>query len=85
MTAWKAWAEKHQDAVVGMGGPLGKTKKITQRGIADMSNEVGAYMVFARTSHKPLRSFRKPSALHDLPRRIRGGNAGPAHTDCLTQ
>jgi hypothetical protein len=25
-------------------------------------------------------AFRKPSALHNLPWRIRGGNAGPAHT-----
>jgi len=28
-----------------MGGPLGKTKKITQRGIEDTSNELSAYMV----------------------------------------
>ena len=27
IAAWKAWAEKHQSAIVGMGGPLGKTKK----------------------------------------------------------
>jgi hypothetical protein len=27
IAAWKAWAEKHQAAIVGMGGPLGKTKK----------------------------------------------------------
>jgi hypothetical protein len=52
MIAWKAWAEKHQDAVVGMGGPLGKTKKITERGIADVSNEMGAYMVIRADSHQ---------------------------------
>jgi hypothetical protein len=45
IAAWKAWAEKHQAAIVGMGGPLGKTKKVSQRGIEDTSNEVGAYMV----------------------------------------
>jgi hypothetical protein len=33
IAAWKAWVEKHQDAIVAMGGPLGKTKKITQRGM----------------------------------------------------
>src|SRR5437899_784230 len=35
MAAWKAWAEKHHAAIVSMGGPLGKTKKVTQRGIDD--------------------------------------------------
>ena len=25
IAAWRAWAEKHRAAIVGMGGPLGKT------------------------------------------------------------
>jgi len=29
IAAWKAWAEKHRAAIVGMGGPLGKTKKVS--------------------------------------------------------
>ena len=28
IAAWKAWVQKHQAAIIGMGGPLGKTKKI---------------------------------------------------------
>ena len=52
IAAWKAWVEKHQDAIVGMGGPLGKTKKVTQRGIEDLSNEMGAYMVVRAESHE---------------------------------
>src|SRR5262249_38164547 len=51
IAAWKAWAEKHQAAIVGMGGPLGKTKKVSQRGIEDTSNEMGAYMVVRADSH----------------------------------
>ena len=50
--AWKAWVEKHQAAIVGMGGPLGKTKKVTQRGIEDVSNEMGAYTVVRAESHE---------------------------------
>src|SRR5215472_9584856 len=50
--ALPAWAEKHQSAVVGMGGPLGKTKKVSQRGIEDTSNEMGAYMVVRADSHE---------------------------------
>src|SRR3989449_10089361 len=52
IAAWKAWAEKHQSAIVGMGGPLGKTKKVSQRGIEDTSNEMGAYMVVRADSHE---------------------------------
>jgi hypothetical protein len=52
MAAWKAWMEKQQGAVVAMGGPLGKTKKVSQRGIEDTSNELGAFMVLRGDSHE---------------------------------
>ena len=52
IAAWKAWVEKYQSAIVGMGGPLGKTKKITQRGIKDVSNEMGAFTVVRAESHE---------------------------------
>ena len=52
MASWKAWVEKHQGAIVGMGGPLGKTKKVTPRGIADISNEMGAFTVVRADSHE---------------------------------
>ena len=52
IAAWKAWVEKHHAAVSAMGGPLGKTKKITGRGIADVSNEMGAFMVVRAESHE---------------------------------
>ena len=31
IAAWKAWAERHQAAVVEMGGPLGKRRRYSQR------------------------------------------------------
>jgi hypothetical protein len=52
MAAWKSWVEKHQGAIVGMGGPLGKTKKVTQRGIEDTSNEMGAFTLVRAVSHE---------------------------------
>lgn len=52
MAAWKAWIEKHQASIVAMGGPLGKTKKITERGIEDVSNEMGGFMVVQAESHE---------------------------------
>ena len=52
MAAWKAWAEKHHAAIISMGGPLGKTKKVTQRGIDDVSNDMGAFTVVRADSHE---------------------------------
>ena len=52
MAAWKAWAEKHRVATVSMGGPLGKTKKVTQRGIDDTTNDMGAFTVVRADSHE---------------------------------
>ena len=52
MAAWKAWVQKHQGAIVAMGGPLGKTKKITQRGIEDISNDLGAFTVVRAESNE---------------------------------
>jgi hypothetical protein len=52
IAAWKAWVEKHQGAIVAMGGPLGKTKKITQRGIEDVSNDLGAFTVVRAESNE---------------------------------
>ena len=52
IAAWKAWVEKHHAAIVSMGGPLGKTKKVTQRGIDDSSNDMGAFTVVRADSHE---------------------------------
>ena len=52
MAAWKAWVERNHAAVSAMGGPLGKTKKITARGIEDVSNEMGGFMVVRADSHE---------------------------------
>ena len=52
ISAWKAWVEKHHAAIVAMGGPLGKTKKVSQRGIDDTSNDMGAFTVIRADSHE---------------------------------
>ena len=52
MAAWKAWVERHHDSIVSMGGPLGKTKKVTDRGIDDTSNHIGAFTVVRADSHE---------------------------------
>ncbi len=52
MAAWKAWVDRNQKVIVAMGGPLGKTKKVTQRGIDDTSNALGAFTVVHADSHE---------------------------------
>ncbi len=51
IAAWHGWVEKHQAAIVSMGGPLGKTKKVSQEGIFDTSNQMGAFTVVRAESH----------------------------------
>lgn len=52
MAAWKAWAEKHQAVIASMGGPLGRTKRASERGIEDVTNEMAAYAVVRADSHE---------------------------------
>jgi hypothetical protein len=52
MAAWMAWAKKHQAAIVSMGGPLGKTKKVSHRGTEDAGNDMGAFTVVRADSHE---------------------------------
>jgi hypothetical protein len=57
MAAWKAWVEKHQASIVGMGGPLGKTKKASSRGVEDTRNEIAAFTVVRADSHEAAASL----------------------------
>ncbi len=52
IAAWKGWVEKHHAAIVTMGGPLGKTKKVAAGGVADISNQMSAFTVVRADSHE---------------------------------
>lgn len=52
IAAWKAWVEKHQPSIVALGGPLGKTKKVSASGIEDISNLLSGYTVVRADSHE---------------------------------
>ncbi|HDR9249300.1 YciI family protein [Burkholderia vietnamiensis] len=51
MAAWHAWVDRHRDAIVELGGPLGKTKRIDARGVADTANALGAFTIVRAASH----------------------------------
>ena len=42
---WMDWAKKNGDAIVDIGAPLGKTKRITADGVSDTKNEITAYSI----------------------------------------
>ncbi|MGQ0681667.1 hypothetical protein [Bradyrhizobium sp.] len=52
IAAWKAWVARHQGAILEMGGPLGKTKKVDARGVVDIANEMGGFTVVRAASHE---------------------------------
>ena len=52
IAAWKAWVEKHHGAILEMGGPLGKTKRVDAKGVADIANELGGFTVVRAASHE---------------------------------
>jgi hypothetical protein len=52
MGAWRAWVEHNQAAIVAMGGPLGKTKNVSQDGTRDISNAMAAFTVVRAESHE---------------------------------
>jgi hypothetical protein len=52
MTGWNAWREKHKDAVLDGGAPLGKTKTVTGSGITDSRNDLNYFMLIQAPSHE---------------------------------
>ena len=51
MPAWSAWMARHRDQIVESGGPLGKTKRVSAAGIADVQNNIAAYIVVEAEDH----------------------------------
>jgi hypothetical protein len=52
MEAWQKWVKTHEKAIVDQGAPLGKTKRISAKGISDTKNEIGAYTVVQAESQE---------------------------------
>ena len=45
IAAWQAWSEQHRAAIVAMGGPLGKTKRVDRQGTRDITHQLAAFTV----------------------------------------
>jgi hypothetical protein len=49
--AWHAWVDRHRSRIVETGAPLGKTKRVSKAGIADVRNNMTAYTVVSAETH----------------------------------
>jgi len=52
MDAWMKWGEDHAKSIVENGGPLGRTKRVTREGIADIRNNLAGYTVVEAESQE---------------------------------
>jgi hypothetical protein len=52
MDAWMRWAEKNKKALTELGAPLGKTRRVTDRGISAAKNEITGYSIVQAETHE---------------------------------
>jgi len=52
MEAWTSWGKENAAAIVDRGGPLGKTKRVSPKGITDINNAMAAYVIVQAESHE---------------------------------
>ena len=51
MRAWSEWGAKNAAVIVDQGGPLGKTKRVSSKGIVDGKNSMTGYVIVEAESH----------------------------------
>jgi hypothetical protein len=54
MDAWMAWSKSAASSIVDMGGPLGKSLRVTKGGAADFANDLGGFSVLQAESKEAL-------------------------------
>ena len=52
MKAWIDWGATHSAAIVDQGTPLGKTKRTSPEGVADIKNVMAGYVIVQAESHE---------------------------------
>lgn len=52
MGAWQNWMAENGKYIVDRGAPLGKTKRVTSNGVADIRNDLNWYLILEADSHE---------------------------------
>ena len=81
MDKWMKWTVENASAIVDLGSPLGKTKKINAEGVSDTRNRLTAYTIIQAEFSRCRRTLvRQSCALHRLSGRLCGGHGMPSDT-----
>jgi hypothetical protein len=51
MDDWMNWANAHKENIADLGAPLGKNKRVTKAGAADVRNEMAGFSILYADSH----------------------------------
>ena len=54
MDAWMTWSKKSAGSIVDMGGPLGKSLRVTPTGAAPSANDLGGFSILQAESKEAL-------------------------------
>ncbi|HEX7670610.1 MAG TPA: hypothetical protein VF395_13545 [Polyangiaceae bacterium] len=54
MDAWMAWSKKSAGSIVDMGGPLGKSLRVTKTAVSAATNDLGGYSILQAESKEAL-------------------------------
>ena len=83
MAAWSTWFDAHKKDVAEMGAPLGKTKTVSGRSVADSRNEMTGYtIVEARLPRRRREDVRRPPAPGDARARRSRWSKSPRSPAC---
>jgi hypothetical protein len=50
--AWMRWGSDHENSIVDVGTPLGKTKRVDAKGMSDTRNMMTGYVLIEAESHE---------------------------------
>jgi hypothetical protein len=59
MDAWMAWSKEAAASIVDMGGPLGKSLRVTPGGASPTKNDLGGYSILQAESKEALAATMK--------------------------
>ena len=85
MKAWGDWMTANSAAVVDQGGPLGKTKRTSADGVADIKNNIAGYVIVEAELHEAAaKLFEKHPHFAIFPGELGGDHAVPADSGAVT-
>lgn len=67
MDSWNAWMEKHKDAIVEQGAPLGKNLRITAIGTSKVRNEINGFTVVQGETAEAAAEIFKDNPMFSMP------------------